>query len=150
MMNKLTVPSGCWRTNSAIALRGCGAVSMTEESGTAMVMGSRVPDARVEHSIEQVNRKIDENVKSGNQHHHALNQRKIVARYTLDEQLSDAVEIEHLLGHDQAADQECEFEGYDGDRGQQRIPQRMARNDQFLLYALRSRSADIVLVQNLE
>ena len=79
MMKKLIVPSGCWWTNSAIALRGRGAFSKIEISGTTMVMASSVSDARVEYRIEQINREIDENVESSDQHHHALDQREVIA-----------------------------------------------------------------------
>ena len=78
--------------------------------GAAMVMASGVPDARIEHRVEQVDDQIDQHVERRDQHHHALDQREVVARNALHEQLADAVQVEHLLGDDEAADQEGEFE----------------------------------------
>ena len=63
----------------------------------------------------------------------------------LHEQLADAVEVEHLLGHDQAADQEGELEADHGDRRQQRVAQRVARDHELLVHALGARGADVVL-----
>src|SRR6266545_4960450 len=116
MMTKLTAPSGCWRANSSTALcerdvsAGAGAV------GTSIAMASVVPDARVEHGVEQVDHEIDHHIDRGQQHDHALDQRKVVVGHALHEQLADPVEVEHLLGDHQPADQERKLDADHGDR----------------------------------
>src|SRR5712691_13460935 len=149
IMTKLTAPNGCCRQKSRNALgtesAGAGA------TGTSIVIGASViADPRIEHGVEQIHREIDEDVERGDQHHHALYQREVVARDALHEQFSDAVEIEHLLGDHQAADQEGEFEPDDGDGGKQRVAQRVARDDQPLVDALGARGADIVFAEHFE
>src|SRR5262245_18871054 len=114
MITKLTAPSGCWRENSSSALRGRGFAAAVGRVGASIAMASIVPDARVEDGVEQVDHEVDHDVDYGQQHDHALDQGEVVARHALDEQLADAVEIEHLLGDDEPADQEGEL---DADHG---------------------------------
>ena len=77
----------------------------------------------IEEGIEQVDEQIDEDEDRGDQQHEALDQREVAARRRIDEQLADAVEVEHLLGDDEAADQEGELEADHGDDRQQRVAQ---------------------------
>src|SRR5436189_5881527 len=117
MMTKLTAPKGCCRQNSAILF---GFFSVAADVGRTSVMASRIADARIEHRVEQVDRQIDENVECRDQHHHALDEREVIAGDALYEKLSDAVEVEHLLGDHKPADQEGEFETDHRDGGEQR------------------------------
>src|ERR1041384_4841541 len=105
MMTKLTAPSGCWRVKSTTGLGRRGIVA----AGRAATDISVIPDTRVEHRVEQVDHEIDDDVEAGDQHHHRLDQREVVARHALYEQHAAAVEIEHLLGDDKPADQEREL-----------------------------------------
>src|SRR5262249_163212 len=126
MITKLAAPSGCWRENSSTTLDGRADSAGSGSVGASIAMALAVSDARVEHRVEQGDHEIDPDVDGGEQHPHALDQREIVMRHALHEQLADAVEIEHLLGHDQPADQEGEFDADDRDRRQQRVAQRVA------------------------
>ena len=86
----------------------------------------------------------------GDEQHEALDQIEVAARGGVDEQLADAVDVEHLLGDDQPADQERELEADDGDDGQQRVAQGMAAHDEPGPHALGAGGADIVLAHHLE
>src|SRR5262245_27312465 len=136
MMRKLTAPRGCCWQNSTSGLRRRGTGGAVASAGAAIVIVSPVADARVEHCVEQVDYEVGEYVEHGNQRHHALDQGKVIARNTLHEQLADAVEIEHLLGDDESADEKSEFEPDDGDCRKQRIAQRVTGNDHAFEHAL--------------
>ena len=48
--------------------------------------------------------------KPGHQHHQGLDQRVVAVGHRLDEEEPEAVQVEHLLGHHEAAEQEGELE----------------------------------------
>ena len=107
-------------------------------------------DARVEPSIEQVDHKIDEDEGHGNQQHETLDEREVAAGGRVDEELADAVDVEDLLGDDEAADQEGELEADDGDDRQHGIAHGVAARDDAAEDALRARRADVVLTHDFE
>src|SRR5262245_51937811 len=78
MMTKLAAPSGCCAAKSSSAPRSRLAVEGAED--VTAVMPSPVADARVEHSIEQIDHEIDEDVENREHHDHALDQREVRAR----------------------------------------------------------------------
>src|SRR3972149_9603713 len=102
-----------------------------------------VTDARIQHRIEQIDHQVGDDVERGEHHHHALNEGEVVAGYALNEELSQTVEVEYLLGDDEAAEQERELETDDGDRRQQRVAQRVAANHHGFGDALGARRGDI-------
>src|SRR5262245_60682125 len=83
MTRKLAAPSGWRRQKSMIALRGRGSAT-ADAVGAAIVM-SAVPDARIEDRIEEIDHEIDHHIDRCDQHHHGLDQGKIVARHALHE-----------------------------------------------------------------
>src|SRR5258706_3183513 len=64
-----------------------------------------IPDARVEPGVHQVDDEIDEDEDERREQHQALHHGVIALADRLDEQLADSVQVEHLLGDDQAADE---------------------------------------------
>src|SRR4029453_7866893 len=89
---------------------------------------SAVADAGVEHRVKQIDYEIGEDVEHGDQHHQTLDQGEIIVRHALHEQHADAVEVEHLLGDDEAPDEEGEFEPDHGDGRKQRVAQGVTRD----------------------
>ena len=67
-------------------------------------------DARIEPGVQQVDHEVGQHEHRDRQHHQRLGQRVVLVLHRLHEQPADAVEIEHLLGHHQAADQERELD----------------------------------------
>src|SRR5262245_28389939 len=151
MTTKLSAPSGCWLMKSRMTPCGRAAADDAEDVEVVIaVMRSPVADARVEHRIEQVDHEIDEDVEHGEHHHHALDQREVRTRHALHEQLADAVQVEYLLGDHQSTDQEGKLDADHGDGGEERVAQSVARDHDFLEYALGARGADVIFVEHLE
>ena len=71
-------------------------------------------------------------------------------RDRLHEEQPEAVEVEHLLGDDEAADEERELERDHREHRQHRVLQRVPRQHQPLHQPLGPRRADVVLAQHLE
>src|SRR2546423_10625011 len=140
MMRKPKTPSGWLLTNSQKRFGRSGIVSSWTEGVVATVAMAPVPsrqaDARIEPAIEQIHEQVHEDEDGGDQQHQALNEVEIAARGGVDEELADAVDVEHLLGHDEAADQERELEADDGDDRQHGVAQRVAAHDQVRPHAL--------------
>src|SRR5215470_18945412 len=133
-------PSGRMRQNSRTApsqrlsvLGAAASIASGTGTGTrATAMGSPVPDARVDPCVPHVHQEVRDDEAAGHQHHQRLDQRVVAMGHRLYEQQSEAVQIEHLLGHDQAADQEGELERDDGQHRQHGVLERVARQDQAL------------------
>src|SRR5438046_1492141 len=76
---------------------------------------SVVADPRIQHHVDHVDHEVDEDEDRREEQHQGLDERVVAVRDRVDEQLADAVEVEDLLGDDEAADEEREFEADDGD-----------------------------------
>src|SRR6266849_857845 len=150
MATSASAPRGCARANdsSPRAERRKGAFPVVTSS--ADMPGLAVADARIEHRVEQVDGEIHQHGNRGDEHDQALHQSEVVARHRLDEELAQAVEVEHLLGHHQAADEEGDFQPDDRRGRQERVAQRVAADDDALAHAFGARRADIVLVHHLD
>ena len=109
-----------------------------------------VADARIEKAVKDVDRQVGEGEDADHDHHQGLGHVVVVVGDRLDEQLADTVEVEHLLGDDEAAHQERELDADDGDDRQQRVAQRVPAHDQLVKQSLGAGRAHIVLAQHLE
>src|SRR6188508_2276388 len=111
---------------------------------------SLIAYARIERGIDEIDDEVDSDVESGKQHHHALDQRKVVPRDALHEQPSKPVQAEDLFGDDETAKQKREFEPDDGHRWQQSVAQSVPADDHGFDDTLGACGADIVLTENLK
>src|SRR5262245_1313287 len=151
MMKRPAMPNGWALMNCQSALGRLGSVS-TAAVVAIVAMASRPlvqPNPRVEPTVEQVDRKIDENKAGGDKEYETLDEIEVAACRRIDEQFADAVDVEHLLGHHQAADQERKLETDHRDDGQQRIAQGVSTHDQPGPDTLRLGGADVVLTHDL-
>src|SRR5581483_5855552 len=112
-------PSGFWTQNCHSRARGDGLDGAWSAGRVMVAMGLRsstvVADARVEPSVDDVDRQVGEGEDGDHEHHQGLRHVVVLVGYRLHEQLAEAVEVEHLLGHDQPAHQESELDADDGD-----------------------------------
>ena len=99
----------------------------------------------IEPGIDDVDDQVGQNEDRDDEHDDPLGQRVILILNSLDQQAADAVQIEHLLGHDEAADQKGEFDADHGDHRQHRVLQRVAIDDDAVEQPFRARGADIIL-----
>ena len=79
-----------------------------------------------------------------------LDQFEVAARGGVHEQLADAVDVEHLLGDNEAADQEGKLEPNQAHHRQKRVAQGVPAHDEPGPYALGARGADVILAHHLE
>jgi hypothetical protein len=79
-----------------------------------------------------------------------LRERVVAARNRLDEQHAQAVQVEDLLGYHQPAEQERELEADDRQHRQDRVLQRVPRENQLEPQSLGARGADVILAQHFE
>src|SRR6185437_111466 len=113
--------SVCWRSNASVS-SSTGAVV-----GVMTAIGhSRIADARVEPGVEHVDHEIGDHEHQDDQHHQRLGQHVVLVLHRLDQQAADAVQVEHLLGHDETADQEGELDADESDHRQQCVLERVA------------------------
>ena len=82
------------------------------------------------HAYARSTRKLTTMNDRRDQHDQGLGQRVVAVRDRLDEQQAEAVQVEHLLGDHEPAEQERELEADHGQHRQHRVLQRVAREDQ--------------------
>src|SRR5215510_12948812 len=151
-MTSPAMPKGSALMNCHIALGRLGSVS-TAAVVAIVAMTSRPlaqPNARIEPTVEEVNREIDENEAGGDKEYETLDQIEVAACGRIDEQFADAIDVEHLLGHHQTADQERELKADPGDDGQQCVTQRVPTHDQAGPDSFGPGRVDIVLTHDLQ
>ena len=95
-------------------------------------------------------RQVGQHEGGDDQHHQCLRHRVVLVLHGLHEEPANAVQIEHLLGDDEAADQKCRLDADQGHHRQQRVLQRVAVDDNPLDQALGPCGADIVFAQHFE
>src|ERR1044072_9723121 len=66
----------------------------------AAAAGSLIADPRVEHGVQQVDDEVDEQEHQNQDGHHARGRRALLAVDGLEDQASDAVDVEDALGDD--------------------------------------------------
>src|SRR5262245_21234609 len=152
MMTRPAMPKGWALMNCQSAFGRLGSVSTAAVVAiVAMASASSVqPNARIEPTVEQVDRQIDKDEAGGDKQHEPLDQVEVAACGRIDEQFADAIDVEYLLGDHQTADQEGELEADHGDDGQQRVAQGVAPHDEPGPYAFGLGGADIVLAHDLQ
>src|SRR5271157_643291 len=119
-------PSGSRRQKCSVACQNerCRSMTSSAMTGTCTVemdmarSPSGEPDARIEPRIHQIDDQVAEHEDGDGEHHQGLGQRVILVLHRLHEQPADAVQVEYLLGHDKAADQEGELDADHGDNRQ--------------------------------
>src|SRR6059058_2181277 len=104
-------------------------------------------DARVDPGVRQVNQEVHEDEDERDEHHERLRERVVAVGHRLDEEEAESVEVEHLLGDDEAAHEERELEGDHGEHRQHRVLERVPRQDQLVPQSLGPGRADVVLAQ---
>src|SRR5262245_1608105 len=100
------------------------------QPGASVRSSSAVADAGVEPGIGDVDEEVDEQEDGGDQHDERLGERVVAARDRLDEQHAQAVQVEHLLGDYQPAEQEGEFQADHGEHRKNGVLERVAREDE--------------------
>src|SRR5262249_59326242 len=92
---------GIVSTSSARSMGGFSA-SVAWSWSRARTGASAVPDARVEPRVGDVHQEVHDDEASGHQHDERLQERVVAVGDRLHEEQADAVEVEHLLGDDEA------------------------------------------------
>src|SRR5512133_2434642 len=101
-------------------------------------------DARVEQTIEQIDRKIDKYEAGPEEQERALDQRNVALRNGSDQHLSKPWPGEDLLCHHCTAEHVAEPEPYHGHYWQHGVSKSVPAYHHRLAHALRSGRADIV------
>src|SRR5213592_1802766 len=129
---------GCWQVRGAPRLRrGAserwgvwgGGVGGARRAPPTTLDVSPVPDTRVDPRVADVHQEVHDDEHAGHEHDQRLDERVVTVRDRLHEEQPEAVEVEHLLGDDEAADEERELEGDHGEHGQHRVLERVPRED---------------------
>src|SRR5262245_53997925 len=151
-MNRPAMPNGCALMNCQSAFGRFGTVSASAAVAIVAMASCPLvqPNAGVEPAVEQVDHQIDEDEAGRDEEDETLNEIEVTARGGVDKELADAVDVEHLLGHHQAADQERELKTDDGDDRQQGVAQGMPTHDQPGPYPFGPGGADVVLTHDFE
>src|SRR6056297_4061961 len=120
-----------WSQTSRHWLRGgaSGPLSARASIGTGEAWtGSVIADPRVEKAIEDIGDQVEEDDQhgedEGQRHHH----RQVIREQRGDEQLADAVHLEHVLGDDGAAEDRRHVERDHGDHRDHRVAQHVDRH----------------------
>src|SRR6266851_1930054 len=153
------VPSGCRRQKISPRRKSERWISVTSsmtaetaagEDAAIVMANSGVADAGVEPGVDQIDDGVGQHEDSDDQHHQCLGHRIVLVLDRLHEEAADAVEIEYLLGHHEAADQKCRLDADQGHDRQQSVLQRMPVDDDPLDQAFGPRGADVILAQDFE
>src|SRR5262245_63514619 len=101
IMMRPAMPKGSALMNCQIALGRLGSVSTAAVVAiVAMATRSSVqPYARVEPTVEEVDREIDENETGGDKEYETQDEIEVAACGRIDEQFADVVDVEHLFGN---------------------------------------------------
>ena len=90
---------------------------------------SLITDARIQAGIYQINEKIYEDKNKRSEQNQTLYHRVVPLADGLDEELADTVQVEHLLGHHQTADEKRKLKSDHGNHRQQCVFERMANDN---------------------
>src|SRR5215813_5189385 len=94
-----------------------------------LIASSPIPDPRIEREIREVDQQVHDRVGDGDQQHDALDHRIVAAQHRRDDEAAEAWDVEHGLDHDRAADQNGEGDPDHGERGDDRVLQRVLVHD---------------------
>src|SRR5258706_144424 len=106
-------PSGRARENSSTTESQLRGVSTSGTSPTACATRAMIssplareparspePDPRVDPRVGEVDEEVDHDEHGGHEHHEGLGQGVVAVGHRFHEEHAEAVEVEHLLGHD--------------------------------------------------
>src|SRR5256885_9826782 len=137
-------------TTSGTSPRTARSTAITEPgAGAIRTVASPESYPRVDPGVRQVDQEVHEDEDERDEHHERLRERVVAVGHRLDEEETEPVEVEHLLGHDEPAHQERELERDHGEHRQHRVLERVAREDELLPESLAAGRADVVLSQHL-
>src|SRR3954447_6320779 len=114
------------------------------------VMAGSGPQPRVERDQQQVRHQRGEHVDHSDGEYPRFQHREVLGLGGLVDQLADALVVEELLDHDQAADQVAGLGGDDRDRGEQRVAQDVPPDHGCPGQPLEGRRPGVVRVQRLD
>src|SRR5688572_16844975 len=83
-----TIPAGCLMQKSTSGLPSQDG-RFVGRTVVSVMAASTVTDARIERGIDEVDDEIGHDVERREQHHHALDQREVMPRHALHEQLAE-------------------------------------------------------------
>src|SRR5438552_2188857 len=109
----------------------------------------RIVDPRIEPDVEQVHEEVHDQEDDGHDEDHGLYRRVVALDHGLNERGAHARHDEDDLHDDEPAQEPAAPPADEGDRGQERIPERMAVDDGALGEALGARRAHVVLANHL-
>src|SRR5215470_9044642 len=121
----------------------------TERPSEAMV-GSGIADARVEPRVAQVDREVHEDEDHRVEKHEILHHDDVPLDQRGDEGAAEPRHAECLLHRHRAAQHEAQQHTRDGDDGQERVGQGVAKHHTPFLGSLGARRAHVVLADHLE
>src|SRR5262245_43925384 len=110
---------------------------------------SPIPDPRIEHGTHDVDHEVDQYVGSAGQEDEALHDGDVTVQDHVDRQPSQALAGEHVLDDDTPAEQRAELEADDGDDRDDRVPERVAKQDHPIRQPLGPRRRDVLLDERL-
>src|SRR6202030_4289635 len=90
-----------WRRTASRSQRLCATTGAAMSAGATAIS---VADARIEQSVADVDREIDQHIGGREQQDDALDDRVVAAQDGIDGEPADAGDGEHRLGNDDAAD----------------------------------------------
>src|SRR5919108_6546868 len=111
---------------------------------------SSIADPWIQIRIYQINEKIYEDKNKRSEQNQTLDHRVVALADRFDEELADAVQVEHLLGHHQAADEERKLNSDYRNHRKQRVFERMTDQHCPLPEPLGAGRANIVFAQNFQ
>src|SRR5687768_2510225 len=150
MMNPPAAPRGFLRMKrpSTVSAPGRARAPRAVAGSSTVAWLAAIAHPRVEETVEHVHEEVGEDHHHRDEHDQVLHDRIVAPEDGLDEKARDAGQVEHVLGDDEAADEEGELDADDGDHGQDRVLQRMAPDDDPLGLPLGPCRPDIVLAHD--
>src|SRR5690606_37651684 len=108
---------------------------------------SDVPDSRIDQHVEQIDHDIDDD--EGNRHGqgHALDEIGLVIADPIHDQHAHAIDVEDNLDDHRATHEVTDAQAENGNRGDERIAQNVATNNDVARNACAERRADVVLIE---
>src|SRR5689334_1087949 len=118
-------PSGFLRQKRATTAHAPGRRSVRDTfPGTSTPSGLvAIAHPRVEEAVEHVHHQVREDHHDRDEHHQVLHDRVVAPQDRLDQEAGDAGQVEHGLGHHEAADEEGELDTDHGDHRKDRVLQ---------------------------
>src|SRR5690242_5229798 len=125
--NPPIAPSGFLRQNRPSTVHTPGRRRARATPGTSTPSGLvAIAHARVEETVEHVHEEVREDHHDGDEHHQVLHDRVVAPEDRLHQEAGDPGEVEHGLGHHEAADEERELDADHGHHREDCVLERVA------------------------